>query len=58
MKSVEEINKEIRLVKIAIDKTKSDFLKNDYKKHLQRLYRQRDKAVLLNGQREKPLKRR
>lgn len=49
MKSVEEINKEIRFVKIAIDRTKSDFLKNDYKKYLQKLYRQRDKAVLSNG---------
>lgn len=45
MQTIDEINKEIERVKIAIDRTSSDFLKRDYQKHLHKLYRKRNKAV-------------
>lgn len=55
--TVDEINQEILRTKNILDKTKSEFLKSDYQKHLQKLYRQRDKAVLLNGKRTEFVKR-
>lgn len=47
MQTIDEINKEIERVKSAIGITKSEFLKRDYLKYLQKLYKKRDKAVKL-----------
>lgn len=45
MQTIDEINKEIERVKVAIGRTGSDFLKRDYQKYLYKLYRKRNKAV-------------
>lgn len=45
MQTIDEINKEIERVKVAIGRTGSDFLKRDYQKYLHKLYRKRNKAV-------------
>ena len=45
MQTIDEINKEIERVKVAIGRTGSDFLKRDYQKYLHKLYRKHNKAV-------------
>ena len=48
--TVDEINQEILRTRNILDKTKSEFLKRDYQKHLQKLYKLRDKAVKAYGE--------